>query len=325
VGWSLSRIRGTGTEANGDPGTAATPNDPRRSGGVGDRPNGERRTRPRRRALDRRRADALWRTAPRVLVVAATVEGRLRYAALLEQAGYSAYAVADAIEALRTVPVRMPDAVLVGDGSSGRDSLALLAALRADAATRDMPAVVIASAQVEARGNGPNRQSGSTVLLGEPASIGAVIGAMDDLTGATRADRIAKRQLRRSMIAVRELLGNTIGEASDDDLECVINRVHGAMFGINADGSCIAISRGAEALTGYGRDELMGMSVFDSRLGRDLPLATAWEARTDAGRKGATTTIRDRAGRTVKVAFAIEAVTSHLHVLVLVPCDDGLI
>jgi PAS domain S-box-containing protein len=316
--WKLPRLRGTGTGANGDSGTAATSNDSRRSGGV-EPGHGERRTRQRRRGLDRRNTDELWRSSPRVLVIAATVDGRLRYATILEQAGYEAYAVADAIEALQTVPVRMPDAILVGAGTSGRDSLALLAALRTDVATRDVPAVVIASAPVDARSNGLHRLSGSTVLLGEPASIGAVIGAVDDLTRATRADRIARRQLHRSVVALRKLLGNPIADSSDDNLESVINRLHGATFGINADGSCLAISRGAEALTGYGRDELTGMSVFDARLGPDLPLATAWEARTDAGKKGTTTTIRDRAGRAVTVAFAIEAVTPHVHALVLVP------
>ena len=237
----------------------------------------ERRMRQRRRGIVRRHADVPWAAAPRVLLIVSSLETRLLYAALLEEAGYAVYGVADAIEALQTVTVRMPDAVVLGSGSSGPDSLALLNALRGDLSTSDVPAVVLTSAQVQSGASDRERHSGPTMLLGEPVPPDAVVAAVDDLTRATPPDRFARRQIRRTLLALRNLARRTNGEeGAPSHLRATIDRLHVALLALDSHGSIVAASRGAETLTGFMRRELTTASVFDSLLGAHLPLASIW-------------------------------------------------
>jgi PAS domain S-box-containing protein len=293
---------------------------------------GERRIRERRRGVARRHADVPWSAAPRVLLIASAIEVRLLYAALLEEAGYSVYAVADAIEALRTITVRMPDAVVLGHGSSGPDSLALLNALRGDVSTSDVPAVILTSANVQSGASGRDRHSGPTMLLGEPVSGDAVLAAVDDLTRATPPERFARRQLRRSLLALRKVVQAPAAEAPEHvqppeadrrhHLCAVIDRLHVPVLGMDDHGAYVAVSRGAEALVGYTRAELTATTVFDAAMGSHLPLASLWEAHTSDSRSNGTATLRDKTGRTIKVAFAIERVLPDLHALALVHTSE---
>lgn len=279
----------------------------------------ERRTRQRRRGVVRRHADIPWASAPRVLLIAAAIESRLLYAALLEEAGYAVYAVSDAIEALQTITVRMPDAVVLGHGSSGPDSLALLNALRGDLTTSDVPAVVLTSAQVQSGASERDAHTGPTMLLGEPVSADAVLAAVDDLTRATPPERFGRRQLRRTLLALR----NVTRRATNDDpqtpqLCATIDRLHVAVLGLDDRGSIVAASRGAETLTGFTRRELTSTTVFDSLLGAHLPLASTWEAHMSNPRGTGSVTIREKSGRSLALAYGFETLISGLHALALV-------
>lgn len=278
----------------------------------------ERRTRQRRRGIVRRHADIPWATAPRVLLIASPLEARLLYAALLEEAGYAVYGVADAIEALQTIPARLPDVVVLGHGSSGPDSLALLNALRGDLSTRDVPAVVLTSAQVQSGASERDRHSGPTMLLGEPVPADAVVAAVDDLTRATPPERFARRQLRRTLLALRNLARTSVEGAEGLPLRATIDRLHAPLFGLDGHGSIVAASRGAEVLTGYTRRELTAVSAFDSLLGAHLPLASIWETHMAGPRGAGSTTIREKSGRSLQLAYGFETLTSDLHALALV-------
>jgi PAS domain S-box-containing protein len=286
----------------------------------------DRRSRQRRRGIARRHADIPWTTAPRVLLITSALDARLTYAGLLEEAGYAVYVVSDALDALKSITMRMPDAVVIGQGSSGADCLALLSALRADVTTSDVPAVILTSSQVQSTASDRDRHTGPTMLLGEPVSADAVLGAVDDLTRATPPERFARRQLRRSLITLRNLAHPQPSgphasnrRASDGtQLRAVIDRLHVPIVALDADGGYVAISRGAEALTGYTRAEITATSVFDSGMGSHLPLASIWEAHSTGTRRSGTTSLRDKSGRTLKVAYLIDALTAELHVLLLV-------
>jgi CheY-like chemotaxis protein len=283
----------------------------------------ERRVRQRRRGIARRQDDVPSADIPRLLLVIEDVEARLKYAALLEESGYAVYAVSEPIEALKTMTSRVPDALLLGSGCSGPDCLRLLSALRGDVATADVPAVVLTSAQVQ---GAPSRSSGTTVLLGEPVPADVVLGAIDDLTRATPVERFTRRQLRRTLVALRSIIDEYSerprmpGDTADDaiDWPSVIGRFHSPILGLNAEGNYIAASRGAETLTGYLNSELTAASVFDAGMGSHLPLASVWQAhREGTGATTGLTTIRGKSGRTLKVAYVITALAPTLHVLLL--------
>jgi CheY-like chemotaxis protein len=280
----------------------------------------ERRTRQRRRDIPRRQADLPWTTAPRVLVVAAHVNTRLLYTGLLEEAGYAVYAAADTIEALHAMARRLPDAVVLTPDSSGADSLAVVEALRADLLTADVPAVIVTAAQIRAGAStsASQRHSGSTLLLREPASADVVVAAVDDLTRATPPDRSSRRQLRRSLLVLRPSGADPSDSVPAIPQMCaLIDRLHPALLGFDAAGLCIAVSRGAQVLTGYSRADLIGTSVFDGTLGPHLPFAAAWQEYGARGRCNGNVIIRDRGARSVPVQIEFGAVLDGLHALAL--------
>jgi len=238
----------------------------------------------------------------------------LTHAALLEEAGYAVYAVSDPVEALKTITVRMPDAVILGSG--GSESLALLTALRRDVSTSDVPVVVLAGTRLYSDASKQERHTGPTMLLAEPVSQDAVVAAVDDLTQSTPAERLARRQLRRSMMALRPMLHHAADStAAASRIAGIITRLQVPMLGLNGSGSFIAASRGAEALTGFTQTELLAMSVFDATLGPHLPLAHIWDRHTPEGRSSGPAMLRDRGGRSVEVTVAIESLLPDLHVL----------
>jgi PAS domain-containing protein len=227
--------------------------------------------------------------------------------------------VADPIEALQTITVRLPDAVVLGSGSSGPDSLALLNALRGDLSTSDVPAVVLTSAQVQSGASERDRHTGPTMLLGEPVPADAVVAAVDDLTRSTPPERFARRQLRRTLLSLRNLARGTNGDERDVEQLCAtIDRLHVALLALDGRGTIVAASRGAETLTGYTRRELTAVSAFDSLLGAHLPLAPIWETHASAPRATGTTTIRDKGGRSLQLAYGLETLQPDLHALALV-------
>lgn len=252
-----------------------------------------------------------------MLLIASNADARLLLTGLLEEAGYAVYAVRDAIDALQTIGRRLPDAVVLGGGSSGADSLALLTALRTDTETRDVAAVILTGVQVHSAATG--RHTGPTMLLREPVSADTVLAAVDDLTRATPMDRVACRQLKRSLLILSETQKRIIDGDGDgvDQMLAVINRLHPAVLGIDHKGAVVAASRGAEALTGYDRQELSSMSVFDATFGADLPLARSWQAHAEGRRSTGTVSVRDRAGRLLRMHTAAGSVLPGLGALAM--------
>jgi PAS domain S-box-containing protein len=214
---------------------------------------------------------------------------------------------------------RVPDAVVLGEGSAGADSLALLNALRADATAADVPAVVLTGVQVPSGASTRDQHSGPTLLLQEPASAETVLAAVDDLTRATRHERVARRQLRRSLVALGATTRAVGTECGVGQAAAVIDRLHPPILGLDDHGSIVAASLGAERLLGYSRPELVAMTMFDTFFGPDLPLAALWQDYTE-GRRGPTATVvRDRSGRQVPVEAAFDLLVPGLQALVLAP------
>jgi CheY-like chemotaxis protein len=245
-----------------------------------------------------------WTSAPRGLVSAAPLDRRSLYTAILEEAGYAVYAVANAFEALQTITRRLPDVVVLGSIDAREEGLAVIKALRADQSTSDVPAIVLAGAPLRSDDPQRSRHTGPTVVLAEPVSADAVLASVDDLTRATPLQRFARRQLRRALLMLAALVQEPGAEQETASRLCALmSRLHAAVIGVDPHGALIGTSRGAEALTGYGRPELAAISVFDARFGANLPLARIWQEYTAGGARTGTAMVRDRAGRTVPVLY----------------------
>ena len=238
---------------------------------------------------------------------------RVLYATLLEDAGLAVYAATDGPDALASVTLLLPDVVVMEMAVPGADGFEILRTLRTDPTTADIPAVVVTSVlhfDVPQRA----RESGATVVLCKPTSIASVLDAVTELINGTPADRLARRQLRRSLSTLRSVASKMdVDAGSQERVRALIDRLQIAVMGIDGEGRYVAASAGAELLTGYTRSELLTMSVFDTALGADLPLARRWEAFAASNHAVEVATIRDKSGRAVTVQSLVALIVPGLH------------
>jgi len=274
---------------------------------------GDLRQAERRQRWRRRRSDLPSVERPRVLLIEPHDDTRVLYASLLEESGYAVYAMANGIDALTTAQKRVPDVVVMEMAVPGADGFTILQSLRTEPSTADVPAVVVTSVlhfDVPQRA----RESGATVVLCKPTSIDSVLSAVDELVSATPADRFASRRLRRSLLTLRKVGTQlNLDATARERVKGLIDRLQIAVMAIDEQGRYVAASAGAELLTGYTREELLTMSIFDTALGLDLPLARRWEEFVSRQDTVSTGTIRDKAGRAVIVHSLIATIVPGLH------------
>ena len=101
----------------------------------------DRRRQDRRHGPGRRGSEGTNR--PRVLLIEPHEDTRSLYANLFEEAGYAVCSVAHGIEALSEAQYRLPDLVIMEVVLPSVDGLTILQALRAEAATSDIPVIVV--------------------------------------------------------------------------------------------------------------------------------------------------------------------------------------
>jgi two-component system cell cycle response regulator DivK len=273
---------------------------------------GERRQAERRQRW-RRRTDLPGVDRPRVLLIEPHDDTRVLYANVFEESGYAVYPMANGLEALATAQKRLPDVVVMEMAVPGADGFMILQSLRSAPATADVPAVVV-TAMLHFDVPQRARESGATMVLCKPTSIDALLSAVDELVSATPPDRFASRRLRRSLLTLRKVGTQLhLDAAARDRVKALIDRLQIAVMAIDEHGRYVAASAGAELLTGYTRDELLTMSIFDTALGVDLPLARRWEEFVSREDTVSTGTIRDKAGRALTVHSLIVTIVPGLH------------
>jgi len=230
----------------------------------------------RRRQRGRRGADRQSVSNPRVLLVEPREDTRELCTFLFEEAGYVVYHAANGVDALAVVNHRLPDLVVMDVAPSGRDGFAMLQALRADSATADIPAVIVADLL---RYDAPERarESGATIVVAKPTAPVALLAAADELLKGTPVERFARRRIRRALRTLYTI-GSRLNRDEDamERIRTSIDRLQVAVLCIDGDGRCLAASTGAESLTGYTRQELLSMSIFDAAFGPNLPIAYDW-------------------------------------------------
>jgi PAS domain S-box-containing protein len=262
-----------------------------------------------RRALnERRRLDGFTPIlgAPHVLLIEPHDESRLLYTGLLEEVGYAVHGVSEGMAAVRVAHQRLPDVVVMEMAVPGIEGFEILRRLREHALASNIPAIVVTSRlqfDVPARG----RASGSVLVLERPTRPETLLAALDEILMATPRDRVVVRQLQRSLLTLSEI-GNRFkaDESGQERVRGLIDRLQVAILVLDEQGRNVAVSRGATALTGYSRAELLRMSTSDVGLPSELVLSAPRQELSTTQQSAAETTIRDKKGNTVNVhtAFA---------------------
>jgi CheY-like chemotaxis protein len=198
-----------------------------------------------------------------VLVIEPHDDTRMLYTMILEEGGYVVYAVANGTDALTVASQRLPDVVITEIVVPRLDGLAIIGVLRATANTADIPTVVITAMLHD---NVPHRarDAGAAVVLPKPTSLDVLVHAVDDVMQNTPPAKFMRRHLRRTLVAISKVATQTTVNAdAQRRVRALIDRLQVAVLAVDDRGSPVAVSRGAESLTGYSRAELLTMSVYD--------------------------------------------------------------
>jgi PAS domain S-box-containing protein len=276
-------------------------------------PDSDRRNQQRRRRWSRRATDSGAAFKARTLVIEPHDDTRMLYAMLLEEAGYAVYAVANGIDAVSVAKQRLPDLVILELLVPRVDGFGILRAIRQDAATADIPAIVVTAAL---RYDMPERarETGATVVLTKPTPIDVLLRTADELIETTPPARLMRRQLRRTLSTIGKVAAQvTLDEAARSRVRSLIDRLQIAVLATDQDGRHVAASAGAESLTGYTRAELLTMSIEDVLFGAHMP-AMQQAARSDLIESAVPeTAILHNDGRSIPVEALFATVLPGLH------------
>jgi PAS domain S-box-containing protein len=284
-----------------------------RTADPGTRQTAERRLSHRRAHGGRRRADGVAAVdeTPRVLLIEPDQETRLLYACLFEEAGYAVYAVAESTVAIDVARGRLPDVVVMDFAGPGADG-EILRQWGEDPLISSIPIVVVASLL---HFNAPARAPGAITVFGKPTGPEFLLAEVDKLIGATPRERFVVRQLRRSLLMLREL-GQRVkpDEGAQERVRLLIDRLQVAILALDTEGHYVAVSRGASTLTGYSRAELIGKSIFDTGLALNRRVSEGWQEFLTRKQSATKTITLDRSGNVVSIQTEFVTILPGLHV-----------
>ena len=86
-----------------------------------------------------------------------------------------------------------------------------------------------------------------------------------------------------------------------------------AVLALDTEGHYVAVSRGASTLTGYGRAELIGKSIFDTGLALNRRVSAGWEEFLARKQSAARTITLDRSGNAVSIQTEFATILPGLH------------
>ena len=86
------------------------------------------------------------------------------------------------------------------------------------------------------------------------------------------------------------------------------------MLALDEQGRCVAASRGATMITGYSRNQLLAMSVFDTTFGTGLPLAQPWQEAQRDRNSSADIAIQDASGKRIPVHMTFDSIYLNMRV-----------
>jgi DNA-binding response OmpR family regulator len=283
-----------------------------RTADQGTRQTEERRLSSRRARWGRRREDrvAPIDETPRVLLIEPDQETRLLYACLFEEAGYAVYAAAERTVAIDDARGRLPDVVvmeLAGPGADGE----ILRQWGEDPLISSIPIVVVASLL---HFDVPARAPGAISVLGKPTGPEFVLAEVDKLISATPRERLVVRQLKRSLLMLRQL-GQRVkpDEGAQERVRSLIDRLQVAVLALDTEGHYVAVSRGAATLTGYSRAELIGKSIFDTGLALNTRVSEGWQEFVARKQSAAKSILLDRSGNVVSIQTEFATILPGLH------------
>jgi CheY-like chemotaxis protein len=266
--------------------------------------------------MDRRQHDRLVRSGQgrddrriptaehrRVLLVGSDEAWRLLMTYMFEEAGYTVYAAVTCRQAVTFTKRLLPDVVIVGTHTP--DTLEILVRLSAESGTQDIPLVVL-TPSLHSSAARRTRDAGGVTLLPHTSEVDVLVGEVDTLIEAAPH---ARRSLKRRLLDIQELAQSyPPDQRGRARLRALIDGLQVAIFAVDADGHCIAVSPGVMQLTGdVPQRWLPGPRSHVSLAGTGASEVEAPWRRLLASHAGWTPTITTQRGERVAVHVALLA------------------
>jgi PAS domain S-box-containing protein len=187
---------------------------------------------------------------PRILVVDDESDVRLLCRLVLEADGQEVLEAASGREALRLAAEAEPDLVVLDVMLPDLDGWHVLAALRENPLTAELP-VVLLTAKAHQRSQLYGWQAGASDYLTKPISPEALAKAIAAALAEPREDRDRKR---------RQMVNHLSGQVNDalHQLAAIVEFSDEAIYSLTLDGTILSWNRGAERLYGYTAEEAIG-------------------------------------------------------------------
>jgi PAS domain S-box-containing protein len=192
--------------------------------------------------------------SPLVLVFDRDAGTRAWYRGAFVSTGYRVAEAADGTEALEFLTNRVPDLIITELRPDHRDGLTLGVIKRLNAATADIPIVMMmrdADPDVKAAA----LLVGAGTLLDRPASSTAVLVLANQLILATPLARVTRRHLYRTLADLKD--------ATESQLPTTMSTALSSVLLADGQAKCVAVNAAACHLTGYSAAELLALSVWD--------------------------------------------------------------
>jgi PAS domain-containing protein len=218
--------------------------------------------------------------------------------------------MADSAGAIDVARERLPDVVVMQAAGSSAHQV-ILRQWREDPLISSVPIVMVASVL---HFDVPTRAPGAISVLGSPTEPESLLAEVDKLINTTPRERLVVRQLRRSLLMLRELAQRVKpDERAQERVRSLIDRLQVAILALDTEGHYVAVSRGALTLTGYARAELIGKSVFDTELALNPRVSEGWQQFLARKQSAAKTILLDSNGNVVSTQTEFATILPGLH------------
>jgi PAS domain S-box-containing protein len=205
--------------------------------------------------------------SPLVLVFDRDAGTRAWYRAAFISTDYRVAEAADGTEAVEFLTSQLPDLIISELRTHHRDGLTLCVIKRSNAATADIPILLMTlngdhDVEVAAR------LVGASALLARPHSPTAVLAAARRMILATPQADVRRRRLYRTLADLREEANAQAPQSAaiEEQARQLLTAVASALSSVmlaNDEAKCVAVNAAACHLTGYSEAELLARSVWD--------------------------------------------------------------
>jgi PAS domain S-box-containing protein len=220
---------------------------------------------------------------PRILVADDEPDLAFLLRVMLEAAGYEVESAADGRSAIEAVRTGSPDLLVLDAMMPGVDGWDVLAAVRSDPATAELPVVMLTALSSDADRRRAE-EHGVVVYMTKPFNRDALAGAIEEALARSRTDTADGDDAAEAPTAQPAAVPPDVLAAIEAQLDVLGGTIDDAVIGLDAVGRVVSWNPGAERIIGWPADEAVGKQLRDTVVLPDEALRDSMRREVLAGR-----------------------------------------